>query len=92
MINLFRPSRVAKATPMMNAIPQTSEMVEVRVNLVKVFFATKAEKRDRLGEEVTAWLSAHPTVITLRTVVLLSSDSGFHCLSIVLLGHETGTP
>jgi hypothetical protein len=70
----------------------TSETPELPINVVKVFSATKSQVRDRLGEQVTAWLSAHPSVTALRTTVLLSSDSQFHCLSIVLVGHDAGTP
>lgn len=55
-------------------------------NLVKVFSATKAKDRDALGEAVTAWIADNPGVRVLKTFVRLSSDSRFHCLSIVLVG------
>jgi hypothetical protein len=58
------------------------------LNLVKVFSATKFKERDALGERVTDWLRAHPAVKVLRTVVSLTSDHAFHCLSIVIVGHE----
>jgi hypothetical protein len=58
------------------------------VNLVKVFSVTKARERDQLGERVTAWIQERPGTTILNTVVRLSSDSRFHCLSIVLLCHE----
>ena len=51
---------------------------------VKVFTATKARDREVLGEAVTAWLASNRNVRVLKTVVALSSDSAFHCLSIVL--------
>ena len=57
-----------------------------KVNVVKVFSATKARDRESLGEVVTAWLALNPGVRVLKTFVMLSSDSRFHCLSIVLLG------
>ena len=57
-----------------------------KVNVVKVFSATKARDRELLGEAVTAWLAGNPSVRVLKTFVMLSSDSEFHCLSIVLLG------
>lgn len=57
-----------------------------RVNVVKVFSATKPDRRDSLGEAVTAWIAHNPDVRILKTVVTLSSDSEYHCLSIVLLG------
>ena len=51
---------------------------------VRVFTATKAQERERLGEQVTEWLRAHPTVEIVDTVVKQSSDQQFHCLSIVV--------
>ena len=62
------------------------------LNLVKVFSATMARDRDRLGERVTAWIQEHPGATILNTTVRLSSDSKFHCLSIVLLCHESMAP
>ena len=58
------------------------------ISLVKVFSATKARDRSELGERVTSWIASHPQVDIVRADVLLSSDRQFHCLSIVLLGHE----
>jgi hypothetical protein len=54
------------------------------INLVKVFSATKAKERQFIGERVTDWIAANPTVHILKTVVALSSDRTFHCFSIVL--------
>jgi hypothetical protein len=51
---------------------------------VKVFSATKAKVREGLGEEITYWLSQNPKVKVVDQVVTQSSDSEFHCLSIVL--------
>ena len=58
------------------------------MNLVRVFSATKYRDRTSLGEKVTEWLRANPTVQILETVVRQSSDREFHCLSIVLLCKE----
>ena len=55
-----------------------------RINLVKVFSATKSRDRESLGDRVSAWIAANPTVEVLRTSVTQSSDAGFHCLSFVL--------
>ena len=55
-----------------------------RINLVKVFSATKSRDRQSLGDRMSAWLAANPTVEVLRTSVSQSSDAGFHCLSFVL--------
>lgn len=60
-----------------------------RINVVKVFTATKRMDRESLGEAVTAWISGNPDVRVLKTFVMLSSDSQFHCLSIVLVGTRT---
>lgn len=57
------------------------------MNLIKVFSTTKARDRDELGTRVTEWLRRHPTVTVLDKKVRMSSDSAFHCLSIVLLCH-----
>ena len=50
---------------------------------VKVFSATKAKEREELGETVTRWLRANPDLVIADRVVSQSSDSEFHCLSIV---------
>ncbi len=50
----------------------------------KVFTATKAREREQLGDNVTAWLKEHPQVKIKNTTVTQSSDSEFHCLSIVV--------
>jgi hypothetical protein len=55
-----------------------------QITVVKVFSATKARDREVLGERVTAWVQANPTLEVLRAVVSQSSDWQFHCLSIVL--------
>lgn len=55
------------------------------VSMVKVFSATKARDRESLGEAVTAWIANNPGVRVLKTFVMLSSDSQFHCMSIVVL-------
>jgi hypothetical protein len=55
-----------------------------RFNSVKVFTATKFRDRDVLGEKITSWLAANPSVLIVDRIVRQSSDSTFHCLSIVL--------
>ena len=62
-----------------------ADPAEVNVNTVKVFSATKARDRESLGERVTEWLLGHPEIQVLKTIVAQSSDSEFHCLSIVLI-------
>jgi hypothetical protein len=50
----------------------------------KVFTATVAQKREALGDEVTRWLGANRDVEVVDTVVSQSSDSQFHCVTIVV--------
>jgi len=58
------------------------------INFVKVFTATKAKERQSIGERVTDWIAANPTIDVVNTVVALTSDLKFHCYSIVLLCSE----
>lgn len=51
---------------------------------IKVFSATKARERGELGEEITRWMDENPGYTVKNTVVKQSSDSEFHCLSIIL--------
>jgi hypothetical protein len=54
------------------------------VSGVKVFSATKARERGRLGEEVTLWMRENKGVEIVDKIVTQSSDSEFHCLTITL--------
>jgi hypothetical protein len=51
---------------------------------VKVFSATKAKEREELGESISRWLRSNVDLEIVDRVVSQSSDSEFHCLSIVL--------
>jgi len=51
---------------------------------VKVFAATKAMDRERLGESLTDWLDRRPEIEVVDTVVRQSSDQQFRCLSITV--------
>lgn len=51
---------------------------------VTVFSATTVQRRDRVGDEITAWLRAHPERVPVNTIVRQSSDTRFHCLSILI--------
>ena len=57
-------------------------------NGVKIFSATMAQERDRLGERITAWIRENPTFEIIDTVVTQSSDEAFHCLAISIFYHE----
>jgi len=50
---------------------------------VKVFSATMAKDRQHLGEDITDWLRANPGIDVVDKVVTQSSDSEYHCLSVV---------
>lgn len=52
---------------------------------LKVFSATKAREREFLGETITDWIRTHPEFEVFDKLVSQSSDSEFHCLSIVVL-------
>jgi len=58
--------------------------MEQRYDGVEVFSATMVSQRERIGEKVIAWLDAHPERVPVDTVVRQSSDSRFHCFTIVL--------
>jgi hypothetical protein len=52
---------------------------------VKVFSATKHRERDDLGRRITDWLAKEGRGAEIvDAVVRQSSDSEFHCLSIIL--------
>ena len=59
-------------------------------NAVKVFSATMAQERDRLGDRITEWLRQHPDHEIVDTIVTQSSDEAFHCLAITLFFNEPG--
>jgi hypothetical protein len=51
---------------------------------VKVFSATMAKDRETLGEKVTQWIRENKGKEIVAREVLQSSDSEFHCLTIVI--------
>ena len=54
---------------------------------VKVFSATKWKEREDLGNKITDWIGwAKPSIID--KLVLQSSDSEFHCLTVVIFYKE----
>lgn len=52
-------------------------------NGVKVFSATMSRDRAKLGETITEWIADHAIKIVDK-IVRQSSDSEFHCLTIIL--------
>jgi hypothetical protein len=53
-------------------------------NAVKVFSGTMQLDREAMGDHITSWLAAHPSVRVVDVSVTQSSDYAFHCLTIVL--------
>ncbi|MDY0059138.1 MAG: hypothetical protein RBU45_04955 [Myxococcota bacterium] len=51
---------------------------------VKVFSATKARERERLGETITEWIRKQGGIEVVDYKVTQSSDKEFHCLTITL--------
>jgi hypothetical protein len=58
-------------------------MIE-RFEGVKVFSATKALERERLGDVITDWIKANPGLEIVDRTITQSSDQAFHCLTITL--------
>lgn len=50
----------------------------------KVFSATKARDRADLDDRVNDWLADNSNLTVVDTVITLSSDAEFHCLTIIL--------
>jgi hypothetical protein len=57
-------------------------------NGVKVFTASQHFPRNGLGERITEWLASHPRAVPLEFVVRQSSDSAFHCVTVILFYRE----
>jgi hypothetical protein len=58
------------------------------INLVKIISATMVRDREMLGDRVTDWIAKHPRCELVEIEVAQSSDSSFHCISIVLFAHD----
>lgn len=60
----------------------------MQVDGIRVFTATIASKRSKLGEEATLWIIEQKKISKdfeiVDKVVTQSSDNEFHCLSITL--------
>lgn len=59
---------------------------------VKVFSATKAKEREELGENVSRWLKSNSDLEIVDKVVCQSSDSEFHCYSLILFYKHAAKP
>lgn len=50
----------------------------------EVFSSTMHRDRDAMGQKITAWLESHPDLEIVARDALQSSDSQYHCVTIVL--------
>ena len=66
----------------------TDDKSKNRFNGVKIFSATMAQERDRLGERITEWIREHAGFEIVDTIVTQSSDEAFHCLVITIFYNE----
>jgi hypothetical protein len=85
-------SSAAKITDRDSAVSDPQEGNDVSapvpdrpISVFKVFSATRAQDREVLGDRVAAWVGANPQLEVRDTVVSLTSDSRFHCISFVLI-------
>ncbi len=62
--------------------------IKVSFNGVKIFSATMAKERERLGDRVTDWIQKNPDCEIVDTVITQSSDKAFHCLVITVFFNE----
>lgn len=51
---------------------------------LKTFSSTKWADREHMGDDITGWLRSHAEIEVVDREVRQSSDSEFHCLTIVL--------
>ena len=65
-----------------------SKSTAVKFNSIKVFSATMAQERDRLGDRITDWIREHQNYEIVDTIVTQSSDEAFHCLALTLFYNQ----
>lgn len=51
---------------------------------MKIFSATKARDRERLGESVTGWMNKNPHLEVVNYNISQSSDTEFHCVTVAI--------
>jgi hypothetical protein len=66
----------------------SSSLTTAHFDGVKTFSATIASHRAGLGDIVTSWLASHDEIEIVDMVVMQSSDSHFHCLTIIVFFNE----
>ncbi len=68
-------------------------MIPAAFNAIKIFSVVHARDRELLGERITEWIAAHPTLAPMGFDMSQSSDREHHCLTITLyLQHDGEWP
>jgi len=57
-------------------------------NGVKVFSTTIVADRERLGDDVVAWLHTRPEIKVTQIFVTQSSDAAFRCIAVTIFYWE----
>jgi hypothetical protein len=88
----------ARRTTMSNSYPSSWQSKTGYIELgapdkafngMKIFSATMAMDRERLGDKLTAWMDHHPECEVREAIVTQSSDEAFHCITITVFYWET---
>lgn len=59
---------------------------------LKVVSVTTPSRRAHLSDEVTTWLQAHPDRRLVDVIVRQSSDTHYHCISILIFWRAGSLP
>ena len=88
--NMIRLVRQLVYGPAMGAARANSIVLrpDLVFNGVRIFSATMFVQRDALGDVVTAWIAANPSLVVTEMVLTQSSDSAFHCVAICVFYYE----
>jgi 1,2-phenylacetyl-CoA epoxidase catalytic subunit len=63
----------------------TAQVKQNPISAYKVFSVTKARDREQVGDRISTWLETNPQLEIRQAFVRMSSDSAFHCWSLVLV-------
>lgn len=55
-----------------------------RITGAKVFSASRYRDREEIGDRITQWLLDNPSLVIVDKYVTQSSDSEFHCWTLVI--------
>ena len=59
-------------------------MAGVAYDGIKIFSATRAAEREKLGEKMEGWSRVNQHLDVVEARVLQSSDNAYHCLTIAV--------